>query len=175
MAWFRHHNNKFRLMNVFSRLKPSLALPAAAVFFASGFLALLVPKAQEPPKNGTNIWTAPARAARKQNPTLADGKSIARGKDLFLSACLPCHGPSGRGDGPAAAALERKPGNLSEARMWQQADGAIFWKISEGNSPMPSFQETFSEAQRWDIVNYVRTLAPKDNSNKTTSQIGDHP
>jgi len=52
--------------------------------------------------------------------------------------------------------------------MWQQTDGAIFWKISEGNSPMPAFQEAFSDAQRWDIVNYVRTLAPKETNNHAT-------
>ncbi len=45
---------------------------------------------------------------------------------------------------------------------------AIFWKISEGNSPMPAFQEAFSDEQRWDIVNYVRTLAPKETNNKAT-------
>jgi len=33
---------------------------------------------------------------------------------------------------------------------------------------MPSFQEAFSEEQRWDIVNYVRTLAPKETNNKAT-------
>ncbi len=36
---------------------------------------------------------------------------------------------------------------------------ALSWKISEGNSPMPSFVEAFTEEQRWQIVNYVRTLA----------------
>ena len=81
--------------------------------------------------------------------------------------CLPCHGPEGRGDGPAAGTLERngvkvRPGNLSSPKMLEQSDGAIFWKASEGRSPMPSFQETLTEEQRWQIVSYVRTLARKD-------------
>lgn len=116
--------------------------------------------------SGTEKWIAPPLAAKKQNPIPADEKSLKQGKEYFVMACLPCHGATGRGDGPAAALLERNgkqihPGNLSDPKLWEQSDGAIFWKISEGNSPMPAFQETFSVTQRWDIVNYVRTLAPK--------------
>jgi mono/diheme cytochrome c family protein len=151
------------------------ALSAVALLLGVGGFGVVLLKAQEAPKDATNVWTAPGRAARKQNPTPSDGKSIVRGKELFTVGCFPCHGPLGSGDGPAAASLERKPGNLSDPKMWQQSDGAIFWKISEGNAPMPSFQETFSEKQRWDIVNYVRTLAPKETNNKHTAQSGDHP
>ena len=155
-------------VNASSKPKSSFAPSALVLLLAMGCYGLVFIKAQEASKNGTNVWTAPARAARKENPTPADDKSRARGKELFTVGCLPCHGPSGRGDGPAAASLERKPGNLTDPKMWQQTDGAIFWKISEGNAPMPSFQEAFSDEQRWDIVNYVRTLAPKETANKTT-------
>jgi len=148
---------------------------AIVLLIAAGGSRAVLNEAQEAPKSGTNVWMAPARAARKQNPTPADEKSIARGKELFTVGCLPCHGPSGRGDGPAAASLERKPGNLSDSKMWQQTDGAIFWKMSAGNAPMPAFQEAFSEEQRWDIVNYVRTLAPKETNNKHTAQSGGNP
>ena len=112
-------------------------------------------------------WTAPARAARKENPVVADAKSLAAGKELYTAGCLPCHGAAGKGDGTAAALLERngvpiRPGNLSDPKLWQQSDGTIFWKISEGRTPMPAFQEAFTEEQRWQIVNYVHTLAPKE-------------
>ena len=122
-------------------------------------------------KLGPDPWTAPARAARKQNPVASDASSIAQGKDLFLQACLPCHGALGKGDGSASALLERdgkpiKPGNLSDPKLWEQSDGAIFWKVSEGRTPMPAFQDSFSEEQRWRIVNYVRTLAPQPKATK---------
>ena len=107
-------------------------------------------------------WRAPARKARVKNPIPATEASIAQGRQLFMTACAPCHGPSGRGDGPAAASLERKPGNLTDGpRMWAQSDGELFWKITTGNSPMPAFEEAYTEEQRWHIVNFVRTLAPK--------------
>jgi len=133
------------------------------VIFVAGGFGLDSSLAQTTP---AETWIAPARASRKPNPVPADQKSIAQGKELFTASCLPCHGPSGKGDGLVAATLERngvrvRPGNLSDPKLWQQSDGAIFWKISEGNSPMPSFQESYTEEQRWHIVNYVRTLAPR--------------
>ena len=130
-------------------------------------LSLSLAQAQDPPKDA---WTAPARAARKENPVASDARSIEQGKSFFTMACVPCHGPSGRGDGPSASGLERngakiRPGNLADPKMWLESDGAIFWKISEGNSPMPTFAQTFTEEQRWQIVNYVRTLAPRAEGN----------
>ena len=108
-----------------------------------------------------DLWVAPAVASQKLNPTSADVDSIAQGKKLYSQACMACHGVSGKGNGPAAAALNPKPGNLTDMKMWTETDGAIFWKISEGKSPMPSFRSALTEAQRWALVNYVRTLAPK--------------
>src|SRR5689334_20875951 len=59
------------------------------------------------PKDLAEAWVAPARAARKENPIPADAKSIAQGKEFFTAACFACHGPAGKGDGPAAVSLER--------------------------------------------------------------------
>ena len=80
--------------------------------------------------------------------------------------CVPCHGASGAGDGPVGATLERNgvsihPGNLTDPKLRQQTDGALFWKITQGNSPMPSWAETLSEEQCWAIINYIRTLPPQ--------------
>src|SRR5438445_5391986 len=136
-----------------------------AVLLLAGSPSLSTVQAQSASTN--EVWEAPARAARKPNPVPADTKSLAQGKQLYVAACLACHGPAGKGDGPAAATLERngvrvRPGNLSDPKMWQQPDGAVFWKISEGRSPMPAFQEALTEAQRWLIIDYVRTLAPRE-------------
>jgi mono/diheme cytochrome c family protein len=147
-----------------------------AIALIAGF-AFTVALGQDAPKKPADAWIAPARAARKANPVLADATSIATGKELFVGGCLPCHGPAGKGDGPAAAGLERdgtpvRPGNLSDPALWQQSDGTIFWKISEGRSPMPSFQETYSEEQRWEIINYVRTLASKQEKQNKAPMSG---
>lgn len=117
-------------------------------------------------------WKAPARAARKKNPVPADEASVAAGLALYTKHCLSCHGTKGKGDGSAAKALERPPGDLSSAKMWDQTDGALFWKITEGRKPMPTFATLTTENERWQIVNYVRTLAPKPAASQPSNDGG---
>lgn len=101
-------------------------------------------------------WKAPARAAAKKNPVATDAPSIGRGKAIYTAECASCHGNSGKGDGPAAKDLEKTPGDMTKLR--GQSDGALFWKLTEGKKPMASFATKLSEQQRWDVINYMRTL-----------------
>jgi mono/diheme cytochrome c family protein len=104
-------------------------------------------------------WVAPARASRKANPVPADDASLAAGKAVYVKECLQCHGEKGKGDGPASKDLNPKPHDLSDDSVGKQTDGALFWKLTEGRKPMPSYDKTLSETQRWQAVNYVRTFA----------------
>ena len=106
-------------------------------------------------------WKAPSRAAKRKNPIAAEGKSIADGKTVYTKECLSCHGQAGKGDGPAAKDLATKPGDLSNPKIRDETDGELFWKITEGKKPMPTFDKLLSENDRWNVVNFVRTLAPK--------------
>ncbi len=106
-------------------------------------------------------WKAPARASKKKNPVSADEKSVAQGRKFYIRECLSCHGDKGKGDGPSAKDLETKPGDLSDPKMWDQTDGALFWKLTEGRKPMPSFEKLLGDEERWHVVNYMRTLAPR--------------
>lgn len=139
------------------KIRPSMRVVAAilAVFWAGSVLVthLMADEAQ------TSDWQAPARASRKKNPVPADEKSIAVGKEVYLKQCLSCHGNGGRGDGPAAKDLNPKPHDLSAPAVVAQTDGALFWKITEGKKPMPSFEKLISEDERWHVINYVRTFA----------------
>ncbi len=132
-----------------------------AALAALGILAfsLLTVWAADPA--ATQPWTAPAREARKTNPVAADAFSIAAGQGLYVKHCLPCHGATGVGNGPSAKDLEKSPGDLSKPAMWEQTDGAVFWKLTTGKKPMPTFETLTSETERWQIINYMRTLAPK--------------
>jgi mono/diheme cytochrome c family protein len=40
--------------------------------------------------------------------------SAASGTEMFSAYCAVCHGPSGRGNGPAAAALKKQPADLTQ-------------------------------------------------------------
>ena len=138
-----------------NRLSMVTALLAGGFVTAVWMTSVLNAAANDEP------WKAPARASRKQNPIAADEKSIATGKAMYAQNCLSCHGATGKGDGPAAKDLEKNPGNLANPALWDQTDGALFWKLTEGRKPMPSFDKTLSENDRWNVINYVRTLAPK--------------
>lgn len=106
-------------------------------------------------------WKAPPTVVHRPNPVPANANTLAMGQKLFVNNCVICHGPSGRGDGPGAAALEKKPADLVERIKTGETDGELFWKISEGRSPMLSWKGSMSETQRWTLVNYIKSLAGK--------------
>jgi len=87
----------------------------------------------------------------------------AKGKTTFENTCAACHGPGGKGDGPAAAALDPKPKNLSDAKLLStQTDDFIYKVISEGGasvglSPMMApWGGVLSEQDIWNVVAYIR-------------------
>ncbi len=101
-------------------------------------------------------WKAPRSAAKKKNPIPLSPASIQAGEAIFTQNCEACHGSNGTGDGPTGAFLNPHPANLTQASFWAQGDGAIFWKITHGHSPMPSFRDSLSRKQRWEVINYMR-------------------
>lgn len=96
------------------------------------------------------------------NPTTPDDASLARGKELFTINCLQCHGETGEGNGPIAPFLINfKPANLTSPVVQSKSDGSIFLTISNGlEGRMPPLNENLTVSERWDVVNYVRTLKP---------------
>lgn len=139
-----------------ARVRAALILGGAGAVFA-------LAAAAQPGKGGNDEpWTAPARAAKKANPIPPDAKSLELGRKLWERDCLSCHGAKGRGDGPQAADLDRKPADFADAAMWDQSDGAFFWKLVEGKTPMPATKTLLSDEERWHIINYMRTLAPPE-------------
>jgi mono/diheme cytochrome c family protein len=104
-------------------------------------------------------WVAPKVADNVKNPMSGNNSTIAETKKLYITNCSPCHGDKGRGDGPAAQGLNPKPADHTSVKVQSETDGAIFWKLSEGRNPMPGYKKIFSEDQRWELVNYIRTMA----------------
>ena len=118
-------------------------------------------------------WVAPAHAARRHNPVPPDPHSIAAGRTLYSDQCLCCHGSSGKGDGPSSSDLNPKPDDLTTSALRVQTDGAIFWKITSGLDPMPGFDSQLSDKDRWNVVNFIRTLEPKPTTVSSTRQAGE--
>lgn len=111
-------------------------------------------KAEEVKERAKDIVVAEAPTT-KGDPT--------KGKEKFEQICASCHGPLGHGDGPAAAALDPKPRNLSEAAYVSTlSDEQIFKTVKEGGasvgkSPlMPAWGGTLSDDDIWSVIAYLR-------------------
>lgn len=104
-------------------------------------------------------WASPKEAQVIKNPFAGNSSTLAEGKKLYVTNCAPCHGEKGRGDGPAAQALVPKPADHSSALVQSETDGSLFWKLTQGRNPMPAYGKILTEQQRWELVNYIRTLS----------------
>jgi mono/diheme cytochrome c family protein len=105
-------------------------------------------------------WVIPAELARRQNPVAGSAEGLKAGRSLYEEHCERCHGVTGRGDGADAWKHFTSPGDLTDAgRINALSDGAIFYEISEGRKPMPSFKTRLTEEQRWQLVLLIRTFS----------------
>lgn len=111
------------------------------------------------PDHGAH-WMAPPDAAQRKNPVRATPAAIAAGKATYDANCASCHGVSGKGDGPASAALPTKPADLA-VMVGEHPDGDLAWKIANGRGAMPAWKGTLSEKQIWEVVRYTKTLGMK--------------
>jgi mono/diheme cytochrome c family protein len=92
-----------------------------------------------------------------ENPLPASPEVLAKGKTLFEANCAACHGPLGRGDGPAGAGLTPRPPDLrGNASTW--SDGQIAAQIQNGRGGMPAFAKPLDNRSIWSIVHHVRRL-----------------
>lgn len=106
-------------------------------------------------------WTVPATEAQKKNPVARNESSIAAGQKIYLKRCGACHGKTGNGDGPDAADLGIHPAKLSDRALREESDGALFWKITVGKKPMPNYATRLSPTDRWNVINYIRSLGAR--------------
>lgn len=110
-------------------------------------------------------WPAPAEAQKLTNPYKNQTDAAARGRELYLQKCADCHGKLGQGNGYIGQNLKRDgnptpPTNLASRMVQANSDGELFWKITNGRSPMPAHKVRFDDEQRWLIVAFLRTLQP---------------
>ena len=134
--------------------KKSSAIYISLIFF---FLVLMLVSYDN--KAQTSKWVAPKEADNVKNPLAGNTDILKYAKVIYTTYCSPCHGSKGKGDGVAAAGLATKPADHSSDYVQKQSDGALFWMISQGRNPMPSYKTTLTDNQRWELVNYIRTLA----------------
>ena len=94
-----------------------------------------------------------------KNPTTDFDSSIKRGEGMFIKNCSKCHGLNGNGYGVVAHGFTTFPRQLW---VWNntgpETDGYLFWFITNGRSDMPPWGLILSKNERWDLINYIKTI-----------------
>lgn len=116
---------------------------------------------------------APALAGGETSSTSSGGASAfelqatpvasqgpVNGRDIYRAKCTACHGPEGRGNGPAAAAMTPRPTNFADASTRRATtDSALADVIGHGRRGMPGFARMLSSAQVDSVARYVKALS----------------
>ena len=91
------------------------------------------------------------------NPLPASAEIVEAGRQRFSTYCAPCHGPTGKGDGPVAAKFI-PPTDLASPFIQENTDGWFYGSIRNGVRLMPRYGIELTEEQSWQIVAFLRTL-----------------
>lgn len=118
------------------------------------------------------IWQVSSRDSTsrqidaRRNPYLPTQASLALGERAYRAQCQVCHGVDGYGNGPAAATLYPPPTDfvVHFASGHTHTDGRLYYWITYGiaGTAMPAFRDRLSEAERWHVVNFLRTFTPAE-------------
>lgn len=101
-----------------------------------------------------------ASLAATLSAAAAQAADLATGKKVYADKCARCHGAGGKGDGPKADTLEKKPANYTDKNAMAKVTDADMKKvILEGKQPMPSYKGKMSDKELDDVVAYIRTFA----------------
>ena len=128
----------------------------------SGLVGVVRGFAKHPHAPGTAVELGPVP------PDNAESRG--HGAELYKTlACWTCHGETGRGDGPTAAALRNEDGTPARpadlTRPWtflggsEPADIAMRVAAGVGGTPMPGYTGVVEPAELWDLAHYVRSMA----------------
>lgn len=86
--------------------------------------------------------------------------STERGKAIYQTRCLECHGVEGRGDGEKAPFLSPRPGSLVSAAISAKSDRDLLRIIQNGKprTAMPAWKDILTETEIEEVLLYVRSL-----------------
>jgi mono/diheme cytochrome c family protein len=131
-------------------LRLILLVIALGLICVAGWLAI----------TGKKPWIIPAMEKTRKNPLTASAAALNAARPVFDQKCSDCHGDGGKGDGSDAMMYDPPPANLTDAaHINKLTDGEIYYQITEGRKPMPSFKTKLTEEQRWQLVLLVRAFA----------------
>lgn len=104
-------------------------------------------------------------------------ESVTRGKAVYQKFnCGQCHGDGGQGDGPSADDLKDDWGNrivpydFTAGHLKCGNSGSDIYRVFAAGlngTPMPSFADSISSDEAWDLVHFIQSLSPDYPKNGT--------
>jgi mono/diheme cytochrome c family protein len=121
------------------------------------------PPDASPPADSKTLAGSEAQA----NPVKPTPDSIAQGKKVYGYDCAMCHGAEGDGKGDLAVDMKLKLLDYRDpASLKDKTDGDLFQIIQKGKGAMPQEGDRAKPEGIWNLVNYIRLFAKKDDAPK---------
>ncbi len=155
------------ILNVIKHGMPGTSMPSF-IEVKEGDLKALVKYVKALAK----ITREPSRVIKPGSPPEVTPELLAKGKEVYNTMrCGKCHGQEGRGDGPSAFTTKDDWGNLAPPNPFRKniykGGGSpidMYMRFTTGmdGSPMPSYEDSLTDTERWAVVFYNFTLAGID-------------
>jgi mono/diheme cytochrome c family protein len=111
-------------------------------------------------------WGADFLKASKENINPINGDfskdTMMAGQKAYETNCMACHGIAGNGDGLVAPKMPKTPPSLKTDKIKGWSDGGIYHVITVGQGTMGPYATHVQQADRWQLVNYIRFLQKQD-------------
>lgn len=107
--------------------------------------------------------------------------SVANGAHFYQEACATCHGVGGYGDGPNGKGFKPRPADLTAKHSADHTAGDLFWWLTHGVKKdgvltrMPGFAGSLEEEERWDMINFLRTLSAAERARQMSALVEPEP
>lgn len=98
----------------------------------------------------------------RKNPVKFTQTSVDRGKKIYMTQCALCHGKNGDGKGEIVEEMKITPPDFTKPEtLKNRTDGELFAIIGVGKEPMPAQTGRMTDQHRWNLVNFLRSVAGK--------------
>lgn len=92
-------------------------------------------------------------------PASAASGDSSKGKIIYETNCLVCHGARGKGDGLIGATLRPPPADLTGSKARAKSDKDMLTVIQDGRAAMPAWKTRLNEQDLQNVLAYIRSLS----------------
>jgi mono/diheme cytochrome c family protein len=129
---------------------------------AAGLSQQTQEKKESVPAQAPANLVIPLEEANRVNPVKPTEASIADGKKLYGYQCAMCHGEKGEGKTELAETMKLIMKDYTDpAALKDFTDGTLGYILEKGKGKMPGQEGRMSANQKWNLINFIRSLAKK--------------